>query len=589
VDGGLADIWTRQPHKPEDLGKDFSSDEFEVNERLNCSRFDFEHMVMQVRNDERFDRKNWLAMIAGIKHQLGEDGKNLAEKWSASWTGGEHDQREFTKAWHSLKGKKPGGATAKTVLKFAMRDGWVKASDSEEDRFAVYGDLWNGTQFARDHKGRLLYVESLGNWYVKRGPRFVPSTLAEVDQAAKATSKRLLELAFAKVASDPSDATKKLFNKAIALQTSLPAIRKMIDAAKSEPGMSIASPDHFDKDPYALLVENGVLDLKTGTLREPHSGELFAKQAGTAFDPLATCPKFDAFLMQVQPEAHTRAYIQRAVGYTLLGLPDEEVMFFVTGFGANGKSVLANILSALFGDYCRVVSSSLLTKSRYDSEAERQKIALIGTRLALMNETSKNDVWDDQRVKELVSREKMTVRMLYHEAFDVTPTHTFWVRSNHSPGAQDGGDGFWRRIELLPFQVQLERDAQILDLDRQIVSSELPGILNWSLAGCLAWQSERLKTPKHLEALKSEYRGETDLVGQWLVEATLSDPTARTSIADAYASYRTFCEYEGHRYIEVKAQFTRQMTTKGFQRARGTAVRKFVGFKLKSNGQGGEF
>jgi ABC-type ATPase involved in cell division len=44
-------------------------------------------------------------------------------------------------------------------------------------------------------------------------------------------------------------------------------------------------------------------------------------------------------------------YLQRAIGYSLTGNVQEQVMFFLYGTGANGKSTFLNAILAMLGEY----------------------------------------------------------------------------------------------------------------------------------------------------------------------------------------------------------------------------------------------
>ena len=57
----------------------------------------------------------------------------------------------------------------------------------------------------------------------------------------------------------------------------------------------------WDNDPFLLGVMNGVVDLRTGELREARREDRVTRQVPVKFDPSATCPVFTAFLKRVQP------------------------------------------------------------------------------------------------------------------------------------------------------------------------------------------------------------------------------------------------------------------------------------------------
>ena len=177
-----------------------------------------------------------------------------------------------------------------------------------------------------------------------------------------------------------------------------------------------------------------------------------------------------------------------------------------------------------------------------------------------------SDTFDDQRVKEIVSREAISGRYLYGEAFDFMPTHKLWVRGNHRPAVLDSGDGMWRRLILLPFDRQFAPDQRVRDLDRQLLEEEGSGILNWCIAGCLEWQKHGLGIPTTISRESAQYRDDTDVVGEWIATECEVRPGLRGSLMPLYESCRQFCGSAGIA-PKSKPAFARLMsTTKGNRR-----------------------
>jgi putative DNA primase/helicase len=362
----------------------------------------------------------------------------------------------------------------------------------------------------------------------------------------------------------------------------LPKIRRIFESAKSETGMSVTDPSVFDADPFVFGVENGLIDLRDGSLRKATPGEYVSKLGRVRFHGYAEAPRFQAFLERILPDAEIRSFTKRAVGYMLTGSVEEEKVFFFWGRGANGKSVFGNVLAALMGDYAVSLGGALVAKNKHENEAERLKARLPGARLAQVNELGQGDIWDDQRLKELASRERVSARYLHHEAFEFFPTHKLVIRGNYLPGAHDAGDGFWRRMVPIEFGVQIPEEERIPDLDRRIIALELPGVLNWAIEGCLEWQKDGLKIPGAIKAFTNQYREDTDVLGQWEAECCRRTAGGATTVADLFDSFRLFCLDEGMSPMS-KNQFSRLLVQRGLKRAKGTSVRRFEGIELRED------
>ena len=69
-----------------------------------------------------------------------------------------------------------------------------------------------------------------------------------------------------------------------------------------------------------LGVQNGVLDLETGELRDGQPEDGITRVSLAVYDPGARCPRFEQFLREIFAEHHELpTYIQRVIGYCLTG------------------------------------------------------------------------------------------------------------------------------------------------------------------------------------------------------------------------------------------------------------------------------
>src|SRR5215212_10668 len=139
------------------------------------------------------------------------------------------------------------------------------------------------------------------------------------------------------------DEQKKISEWAMRSQ-SLERLKAMWTLAKADLALS---PEELDTDPMLLNVENGTLDLRTGSLR-PHNPEgLITKLAPVEFDITAKAPTFYKFLKQILVDKELIAFVQRYLGYSLTGSTKERAMAVLHGVGKNGKSTLVELFQDL--------------------------------------------------------------------------------------------------------------------------------------------------------------------------------------------------------------------------------------------------
>lgn len=440
------------------------------------------------------------------------------------------------------------------------------------------GDVLAGRYYARAAKGKLKYCRPRGLWMHFDGLRWVFCEAGEEMRFAKRVADAILERAAKLFAADQGKHG-ALLSFAKKLQN-LPRMLAMVEMAKSEEGMTVATMSALDSDPWLLGVRNGVANLKTGELLQADPAMLITRQAAAEYSADAECPAWQAFLDQIfSGDGETVAFLQRACGYSLSGVVTEEVLFICHGYGANGKSVFANVLMTIMADYAQAAPSSLLTvRSANDTGARNDLARLCGARMLGINETQSGDRLDEQIVKQIAGRELISARFLHKEYFDFWPTAKPWLRTNHKPIITGEDDGIWRRLMLIPFSrkfAEHERDPYL----EQKLLAERDGILAWMVRGCLDWQKRGLKPSRTVRADTATYRKDSDLLGEFLEDRTALGNDDRTEQSALFAAYRNWHEAGGTR-AGSKASLTRKMKERGFSEARSNGKRYYMGLHL---------
>jgi len=243
-------------------------------------------------------------------------------------------------------------------------------------------------------------------------------------------------------------------------------------------------------------------------------------------------------------------FIQRAVGYALTGCTSEQVLFFLYGLGANGKTTLIEVLRALLGDYAMQASFATFAERRGDGP--RNDVArLAGARLVAASEAGEGTRFDEGLIKQLTGSDAVTARFLYGEDFEFHPAFKLVLAANHKPAIRGTDRAIWRRIHLVPFTVTIpegERDPQLLGK----LTAELPGILRWALDGCLAWQRDGLGAPVAVRSATLRYREEMDTIGAFLDEACRLHASGRVRAGALYPRYQAWCERVGERALSQR-------------------------------------
>lgn len=140
----------------------------------------------------------------------------------------------------------------------------------------------------------------------------------------------------------------------------------------------------------------------------------------------------------------------------------------------------------------------------------------------------------------------MTARFHYQEFFKFVPNFKLFIAGNHKPIVQGRDNGIWRRIRLVPFDVTIPTAQQDKHLQEKL-RAELPGILNWAIKGCLAWQKLGLAEPPAVSTAVDNYKAEMDVIGQWVAERCTVAQTVEWKASEAYFSYKSWAQDSGYR------------------------------------------
>ena len=275
-------------------------------------------------------------------------------------------------------------------------------------------------------------------------------------------------------------------------------------------------------------------------------------------------------------------FMQRALGYCLSGNVSEEKLLFWLGKGANGKSVLANIVRFIAGTYAATVPPAFMMQNRRDGGGATPELAMLaGVRIALANEIESGSKLSAQTVKVAVSTEHITARQLYGAPFTFAPTHKLLIRGNHRPIITDDDDGIWRRILLVPFALDVAPAHRDHGLEARLLT-EAPGILRWTVEGVAKWQAGGLRPAKRVQDASLAYRKDSDLLMQWVAERCEVAAGFDVPQAGAYGNYRLWCHDQGLRQY-CKASFTRGLIERGFGEGRqggGARQRLYTGLRI---------
>ena len=417
--------------------------------------------------------------------------------------------------------------------------------------------------FTRRYHRDWRYVAAWGRWLVWDGQRWrTEDTLAATDLIRSVCRQTAVR------ADNPKVAAK------LASASTVGGVERLARADRRH----AATTDEWDADPWLLNTPGGVVDLKSGCKRANDRADRMTKI--TTATPGSDCPQWMAFLSDIAGgDIELQNYLQRMAGYCLTGVTSAHALFFLYGTGANGKSVFANVISTILGDYAATASMDTFVETRGDRHPT-DLAGLRGARFVTAIETEQGRRLNESKVKAITGGDKISARFMRQDFFEYTPQFKPVIVGNHKPAIRNIDEAMKRRMHMIPFTVTIPPERRDSRLTEKLLA-ERDGILAWAVAGCLAWQREGLKPPASVVSATEEYFEAEDALGRWLEERCVREPSARSLTAELFSDWKQWAETSGE-FIGSQRRFSDLLITRGLEKWRnGAGVRGFQGIGLK--------
>ena len=336
----------------------------------------------------------------------------------------------------------------------------------------------------------------------------------------------------------------------------------------------------FDKEDMLLNTESGYVDLSSGELHDHDIDKKFSHQTVAEYSDNVDAPLWGKFLNQIfNNDEELIHYVQKAIGYSFTGSVDEQCLFILNGRGRNGKSVFSNVVSDVAGNYAKQMNVQTIVAKKNQSGSANSDIArLEGARIVTSSELNEGDRFDESLVKQLTGGDKILARFLYGSEFEYKPKFKIWMATNHLPIIRGTDDGIWRRIKIIPFNIQIPKEKVDKKLEYKL-KAEYTGILNWIVQGAIMWQQEGLEDPEAVTKVIETYRAEMDPLDAFLEECCTTGQNYSIKAREMYDAYHEWAK-ESEEYKMSLNKFGREMSKK-LLRVKKRDGWYYVGLKLK--------
>lgn len=341
--------------------------------------------------------------------------------------------------------------------------------------------------------------------------------------------------------------------------------------------------DNFDTQDWSICADNGVIDLKTGSIFPFDKALMMSKSTHCECDMKNEPKKFIIFLRDIirnHPELYD--YLHRLFGYGLTNSIREQEMYILFGDGNDGKSLLLEILSDVIGDYAHTAKADLVIESKYQNKSLTQVAQLKGARFVSIEEIKPDDRLDEANVKMYTSGlGQITGKFLYANEFTFSFKGKMFMATNYEPRVLGTDKGIWRRLRVIPFDRNLKDNEVNKDLKEEIMQ-EKNQILGWLVKGCVEYVKNGLQTPQCVLDMTQNYRGEQDVILAWMNDrCDTSNADDCSTATELYQDYINWC-IKNNEYKMSQTLFGRNLGRK-FKKKTLCSGRVYYGIRVSGD------
>ena len=405
---------------------------------------------------------------------------------------------------------------------------------------------WDGARWAPDRKAASRYAHAVGQHWREQAKDFPEPQIAKLFLAHAKQSE----------SSRGIDATLK--------------VASSLEGIAAE---SIA----FDAHAWLFNCANGTVDLRTGTLLPHRREDFITKVSPIPYVPGASCPTWERHLSQVfGGDEELIAYFQWACGYSLTGDTRHQIFFICHGPRATGKSTTLRVLERVLGpDFALALDPEALMAQR-SARHSCDLAQLRGVRFTTTLETGEGRRVNEPLVKALTGGDSISARKMRQDPCPFTPELKLWIATNHVPVARDDSGGFFRRVRLIPFLVEMKDTDRLPNIGEELMK-EREGILAWAVRGATGAEIEP-RLPSAVRHANEQYQHESDDISRFFADCCNLGEGNQVTKAELYAA---FCAWSGSDAVSSKA-FAQRLKQRAISERRTGKTRYWEGISLKS-------
>tara|TARA_R110002126_G_scaffold291520_1_gene453380 strand:- start:3203 stop:4684 length:1482 start_codon:yes stop_codon:yes gene_type:complete len=315
--------------------------------------------------------------------------------------------------------------------------------------------------------------------------------------------------------------------------------------------------------PHHIPIKNcSLLDLRTGEIRTRQKTDYFTYFSNAEYivDKKRTKEQkeekkyFDNFISQIMCDNKDNLkYFQKMLGYCLTGDISARVFFIWWGVGANGKSIILNLMKEILKDQYQAVAKSVFINNGKSSSINAETEVLKDCRLATFSETSAKECLNESLIKMISGNDSISVNPKYRKPYSFTTICKLILCTNHKPEFNGNDKANIDRVCFIPFNARFVDEPKkareykkILGVDKIIAEKYLNEFFSFCVDGATAYyKSQKFEPPQEIKTAQDKYTQEQATISNFIKDIYIineTDKDLKLRKSDIKIQHETYCK-----------------------------------------------
>lgn len=463
----------------------------------------------------------------------------------------------------------------------------------EASRDYTWDDIGMATLMQTIYQDEIRFCPQNKSWYIWEKRWKIQNDDGVISDKLQ-TLLNILKIYADEITTDENEETIGKYKKWLSSVRKYSAMRGILEVFKTMVRLPLYE---MDNHPYIINTQNGAYDMRTNSIVSNIRSLNLTKCTNTYPANFITkkCHRWYQFIDEITSgDKEKAAFLQRALGYSLLGVNKEECAFLLYGPKTrSGKGTLFTaIKEALSEDYADTASSDLICEDKrgrtHDFNAPQPALAKIkSTRIVEMSENEQGITIASAAFKSLTGRDKLVTRGLYENSFTFLPQFTLWLSTNYLPTVTDDTVFRSNRIWVIEFNESFA-DNPDTDLKELFTAPEnQPTILKWLMDGTSDYLKNGLQVPDCVKNATQNYRESFDRISNFIKDCCEIGENKKVLRGTLYSVYTRWCKRSENKYNPLgSTKFYSQMEMRGYYSTKTSGEYYIKGIDAKAMPEG---